>query len=65
MQLAAGAGGAPAVTFQASGRPPLRLESAWAPVLYVFVHRLVDGRPPAVPVPPGLLERAQAQGRLS
>jgi hypothetical protein len=65
MQLAAGAGGVPAVSFQASGRPPLRFESPWAPVLYVFVHRLVDGRAPGVPLPAGLLERAQAEGRLA
>ena len=31
----------------------LQVESAWAPVLYVFVHHLVDGRPPGVPVPDG------------
>ena len=35
-----------------------------APILFVFVHHLVDGRPPGVPVPAGLLERAQAEGRL-
>ena len=64
LQLAAGAGGAPAVQFQPADEPLLRLDSPWAPLLYVFVHHLVDGRPPGVPVPPGLLERAQAQGRL-
>ncbi len=64
LQLAAGAGGVPAVQFQPAGQPLLRLESAWAPLLYVFVHHLVDGRPPGVPLPPGLLERARAQGRL-
>jgi hypothetical protein len=35
-----------------------------APLLYVFVHDLVDGLAPAVPMPVGLLERARAQGRL-
>lgn len=64
LQLAPGPGGAPGVQFQPTGAPPLRLESPWAPVLYVFVHRLVDGRAPSVPMPPGLLERARAQGRL-
>src|SRR4029078_9908479 len=44
--------------------PLLRLESANAPVLYVFVHHLVDGRPPGVPMPEGLLDRARAHGRL-
>jgi hypothetical protein len=34
-------------------------------MLFVFVHHLMDGRPPAVPMPVGLLERAQQQGRLS
>jgi hypothetical protein len=29
----------------------------------VFVHRLIDGRPPGVPLPDGLLERARSQGR--
>jgi hypothetical protein len=33
-------------------------------VLYVFVHYLVDGRAPGVPMPSGLLERATAEGRL-
>jgi hypothetical protein len=64
VQLAPGPGGAPAVSFQPAGQPLLRLESPWAPLLYVFVHHLVDGRPPGVPVPPGLLERARAEGRL-
>ena len=44
--------------------PLLRIESPWAPVLYVLVHHLLDGRPPAPPLPNGLLERAQAAGRL-
>jgi hypothetical protein len=65
LQLAAGAGGVPAVQLQPTGQPVLRLESPWAPLLYVFVHHLVDGRPPAVPLPTGLLERARAQGRLT
>jgi len=62
LQIAAGTAG-PSVQFQAEGQPPLRLESPWVPLLYVFVHHLVDGRPPGVPMPPGLLDRAQAQGR--
>jgi len=65
LQLSVGTGGAPAVQFQPAGHPPLRLESAWAPLLYVFVHYLVDGQAPAVPVPAGLLERAKAEGRLA
>lgn len=65
MQLATGTGGAPAVTLQAARMPPLRFESPWAPLLYVFVHHLVDGRPPGVPLPDGLLERARAEGRLT
>jgi hypothetical protein len=63
LQLAAGTGG-PTVQFQPAGQPLLRLESPWAPMLFVFVHHLVDGRPPGVPLPPGLLDRARAQGRL-
>ena len=64
LQLGPGAGGAPAVQFQPSGQPVLRLDTPWAPLLYVFVHHLVDGRPPAVPLPAGLLDRARQQGRL-
>jgi hypothetical protein len=64
LQLAAGAGGAPVVQFQPSGQPPLRLESPMVPLLFVFVHHLVDGQPPGVPMPPGLLERARADGRI-
>jgi hypothetical protein len=64
LQLVPGAGGVPAVEFQSSNAPVLRLESPWSPLLFVFVHHLVDGRPPGVPVPAGLLERARAQGRL-
>jgi len=59
-----GNGGIPAVSLQPSSMPLLRLESPNAPVLYVFVHHLVDGRPPGVPMPDGLLDRARAQGRL-
>ena len=59
-----GNGGIPAVSLQPSSMPLLRLESPNAPVLYVFVHHLVDGRPPGVPMPEGLLDRARAQGRL-
>ena len=62
---AVGSGGIPAVQLQPSGMPLLQLESPYAPILYVFVHHLVDGRPPGVPVPDGLLERARAQGRIS
>jgi hypothetical protein len=65
VQWATGAGGAPAVALQPARMPPLRLESPWAPLLYVFVHYLVDGRPPGVPMPEGLLERANAEGRLT
>lgn len=64
LQLAAGPGGAPSVQFQPAGAPMLRIESPWAPVLYVFVHRLADGRTPSVLMPPDLLERARSQGRL-
>ena len=59
-----GNGGIPAVHLQPPNMPVLRLESAYAPVLYVFVHHLIDGRPPGVPMPEGLLDRARAQGRL-
>ncbi len=55
----------PAVTVQTSGMPPLRLASPWAPMLFVFAHHLVDGHPPGVPVPDGVLDRARAQGRLT
>lgn len=64
LQLAVGQGGVPAVQFQPAGQPLLRLESAFAPLLYVFVHHLMDGRPPGVPMPAGLLERARSQGRI-
>jgi hypothetical protein len=64
LQLAVGQGGVPAVQFQPAHAPMLRLESPWVPLAYVFVHRLVDGRAPGVPVPAGLLERARSQGRL-
>ena len=64
LQLGPGSRGVPAVQFQAGQQPMLRLESPWSPLLYVFVHHVVDGRPPGVPMPAGLLERAQAQGRL-
>lgn len=62
---AAAAGGPPAVQVQAARMPPLRLESPWAALLYVFVHHLLDGRPPGVPLPADLLDRARAQGRLA
>jgi hypothetical protein len=64
LAMTAGAGGVPAVQFQPTGQPPLRLETPMAPLIFVFVHHLVDGRPPGVPMPAGVLERAQAQGRL-
>jgi hypothetical protein len=64
LQLSPGRGGMPGVQFQPADRPMLRLESAGAPLLYVFVHYLVDGQAPGLPMPPGLLERAQQQGRL-
>ena len=54
----------PGVQFQPADRPLLRLEAAGAPLLYVFVHYLVDGQAPGVPMPAGLLERARQQGRL-
>jgi hypothetical protein len=65
LQLVAGTGGAPAVQLQPAGKPLMRLEFPWAPLLYVFVHQLVDGRPPGVPLPVGLLDRARAEGRLA
>jgi hypothetical protein len=64
LQLTSGAGGIPAVQLQPAGQPTLRLESAYAPVLFVFVHRLTDGQAPAVPLPAGLLDRARQQGRI-
>ena len=64
VQLVPGPRGIPGVQFQPSGQPLLRLESAYTPLLYVFAHHLVDGRPPGVPLPAGLLERAAAEGRL-
>jgi hypothetical protein len=57
-------GGGPAVRMQPAGMPPLLLESDWAPLVYVFVHAIVDGTPPGVPMPGGLLERAEAEGRM-
>jgi hypothetical protein len=64
LQSAVGAHGVPAVELQPNNMPPLRLEFAWAPLLYVFTHHLLDGQPPAAPLPEGLLERAQAEGRM-
>jgi len=64
LQLIPGPSGAPGVQFQPSDRPLLRLEGAWTPLLYVFVHYLVDGQAPGVPMPGGLIERARQQGRL-
>ena len=62
-QWAPAPNGTPAVTIQPQGMPVLRLETPWAPLLYVFAHQLVDGRPPGVPLPEGLLDRARAEGR--
>jgi hypothetical protein len=64
VQLVPGIGDGPAVQLQRAGEPPLQLESPWAPVLYVFVRQIVDGHPPAVPMPAAVLERAKAEGRL-
>ena len=64
MQLVPGTAGVPAVQFQSAGHPQLRLQSAWSPLLFVFVHFHVDGQAPAIPMPAGLLERARSQGRL-
>lgn len=64
VQLVAGMDGGPALQLQPTGEPALQLASPWAPVLYVFVRQLVDGRPPAVPIPPAVLERAKTEGRL-
>jgi hypothetical protein len=64
IELVAGFGGGPAVQLQPAGLPQLQLESPSAPVLWVFVHYLVDGRAPAVQLPSGLLERARAEGRF-
>jgi hypothetical protein len=63
LQLMPGPGGGPVVRFQPAGHPMLQLESPFTPLLYVFVHHVVDRRPPAVPMPPGVLERARAEGR--
>jgi hypothetical protein len=64
VQFVAGMDGGPAVQLQPEGDPALQLAFPWAPVLYVFVHHLVNGRPPAVPIPPAVLERAKTEGRL-
>jgi hypothetical protein len=64
LQLAEGLDGGPAVQFQPAGGPALQLASPWAPVLYVLARTVADGRPPNVPVPPAVLERAKAEGRL-
>ncbi|HEY7075217.1 MAG TPA: hypothetical protein VH418_07600 [Solirubrobacteraceae bacterium] len=64
LQWGSGPGGAPAVLVQPRSQPLLRIESPYAAVLYVLVHHLLDGRPPAPPLPDGLLERAQAAGRM-
>lgn len=65
LQLGPGAAGVPAVHFQPAGQPLLRFESPWVPLLYVFVHFVVDGQAPGIPMPADLLSRARAQGRLS
>jgi hypothetical protein len=64
LQFVVGRDGVPAVQFQPDDQPVLIFASAWAPMLYVFVHHAVDGRPPPLPLPAGLLDRAKAQGRL-
>jgi hypothetical protein len=64
LQLAQGLDGGPAVQFEPAGGPALQLASPWAPVLYVFARTIVDGRPPEVPIPPAVLARAKAEGRL-
>jgi hypothetical protein len=64
-QLVPGADGGPSVQVQPSGQPALQLESPWSPLLYVFMHQLADGRPPPLPMPPAVVERARAEGRLS
>jgi hypothetical protein len=65
MSATVGAGGVPAVQLQPNGMPLMRFESPSAPTLFVFVHHLLEGHPPAVPMPADLLDRARAQGRLS
>lgn len=65
LQPATGPGGVPAVQLQPARMPLLRIESSSAPVLFVLVHHLLEGRPPGVPMPEGLLERARAAGRLA
>ena len=57
--------GDPAVHVRAAELPPMRLRSPYAAILYVFVHHLLDARPPEVPLPEGLLDRARAEGRLT
>jgi hypothetical protein len=64
-QWAPSRSGAPAVQIQPKGMPLLRFESPWAPILYVFAHHAMEGRPPGVPLPDGLLDRARAQGLLT
>jgi hypothetical protein len=65
LQLVPGIDGGPAVQFQPAAHPALQLGSPWAPVLYVFARTLVDGRPPQVPMPAAVLDRARTQGRLT
>jgi hypothetical protein len=64
IQLAEAVEGGPAVQFQPVSGPALQLGSHWAPVAYVFARTIVDGRPPDVPIPPVVLARAKAEGRL-
>jgi hypothetical protein len=64
LQLAPGIDGGPAVEFQPADGPALQLAGPWAPLLYVFARTVVDGRPPVVPIPPAVLARAKAEGRL-
>jgi hypothetical protein len=62
LQLAGGEPSTVRIQLQPAGLPLLRLGSPSMPVIYVFVHHLRDGRPPALPVPAGLFERARAAG---
>ena len=62
LQLTPGRGGAPGVQLQPADRPLLRLESPGAPLLYVFVHYLVDGQAPGRPDARGTARARPAAG---
>jgi len=64
LQLAPGLDGGPAVQLQPAAGPALQLSGPWAPLLYVFARTVLDGRPPEVAIPPVVLARAKAEGRL-